>query len=50
MSSAVPQAQGLMRADIQEHNLSVPGREVIQNRVDISPDAPLFRHRHPGKR
>ena len=38
-----------MRADIQEHNLSVPGREVIQNRVDISPDAPLFRHRHPGE-
>ena len=49
MSSTVPQAQGLMRADIQEHNLSVPGREVIRNRVDISPDAPLFRHRHPGE-
>ena len=49
MSSAVPQAQGLMRADIQEHNLSVPGREVIQNRVDISPDAPALRHRHPGE-
>lgn len=49
MSSTVPQAQGLKRADIQEHNLGVPGREVIQNRVDISPDAPLFRHKHPGE-
>ena len=49
MSSTVPQAQGLKRTDIQEHSLSVPGREVIQNRVDVSPDAPLFRHKHPGE-
>ncbi len=49
MSATVPQAQGLKRAVIQEHELSVPGRVVIQNRVDISPDAPLFRHKHPGE-
>jgi quercetin dioxygenase-like cupin family protein len=49
MSAAVPQAQGLKRTVIQEHELSVPGRVVIQNRVDISPDAPLFRHKHPGE-
>ena len=49
MSSSVADAQGLKRIDIQHHNLSVPGREVIQNRVDISPDAPLFRHKHPGE-
>jgi quercetin dioxygenase-like cupin family protein len=49
MSTTVPQAPGLKRADIQEHDLSVPGRQVIQNRVDISPDAPLFRHKHPGE-
>jgi len=49
MSSTPPQAQGLKRTDIQEHCLSVPGREVIQNRVDVSPDAPLFRHKHPGE-
>ncbi|MFZ0382779.1 MAG: cupin domain-containing protein [Solirubrobacteraceae bacterium] len=49
MSTTTPQARGLTRADIQEHDLSVPGREVIQDRVDISPDAPLFRHKHPGE-
>lgn len=49
MSTTTPQARGLTRADIQEHVLSVLGREVIQDRVDISPDAPLFRHKHPGE-
>lgn len=47
--NTAPQAQGLKRTDIQEHDLSLPGRQVIQNRVDISPDAPLFRHKHPGE-
>ena len=40
---------GLTRTDLQRHDLSVPGREVIQNRVDISPDAPPVRHKHPGE-
>ena len=26
-----------------------PGREVIQSRVDISPEAPFIRHTHPGE-
>lgn len=47
--TTTPQARRLTRADFQEHDLSVPGREVIQDRVDISPDAPLFRHKHPGE-
>ena len=49
MSTTAPQAPGLTRTDIQMHDLSVPGRVVIQNRVDISPDAPVFRHKHPGE-
>jgi len=49
MSATAPQAPGLTRTDIQEHDLSIPGRQVIQNRVDISPDAPVFRHKHPGE-
>lgn len=49
MSTAAPQASGLTRTVVQEHDLSVPGRQVIQNRVDISPDAPAFRHKHPGE-
>jgi quercetin dioxygenase-like cupin family protein len=43
------QVPGLTRTDLQEHDLSVPGREVIQHRVEISPDAPPIRHKHPGE-
>ena len=43
------QVPGLTRTDLQRHDLSVPGREVIQNRVEIDPDAPAIRHWHPGE-
>jgi quercetin dioxygenase-like cupin family protein len=43
------QVPGLTRTDLQRSDLSVRGREVIQNRVDISPDAPPIRHKHPGE-
>jgi quercetin dioxygenase-like cupin family protein len=49
MSTNAPQAPGITRIDLQRHDLSVPGREVIQNRVEISPEAPAFRHKHPGE-
>jgi quercetin dioxygenase-like cupin family protein len=47
--TAVPQAPGLWRTDLQQHDLSVPGRQVIQNRVELGPEAPAVRHRHPGE-
>jgi quercetin dioxygenase-like cupin family protein len=40
---------GLTRTDLQCQDLSVPGREVIQNRVEIAPEAPAIRHWHPGE-
>lgn len=43
------QVPGLVRTDLQQHDLSVPGYEVIQNRVEIGPEAPLIRHKHPGE-
>jgi quercetin dioxygenase-like cupin family protein len=43
------QAPGLWRTDLQREDLSVPGREVIQDRVDIGPEAPLLKHTHPGE-
>jgi quercetin dioxygenase-like cupin family protein len=43
------QVPGLTRTDLQQRDLSIPGREVIQNRVDIDPDAPAIRHWHPGE-
>lgn len=49
MSSMEQQPPGITRVDLQRHDLSAPGREVIQNRVEISPEAPLFRHFHPGE-
>ena len=50
MSSPAPQQlQGITRTDLQRHDLSAPGREVIQDRVDISPEAPAVRHTHPGE-
>ena|SRR5689334_6893173 len=49
MPSTVQQVPGLNRTDLQEHDLSVPGRMVIQNRVRVSPEAPAVRHKHPGE-
>jgi quercetin dioxygenase-like cupin family protein len=49
MSTSAPQAPGITRVDLQEHDLSVPGRQMIQNRVTISPEAQAFRHWHPGE-
>jgi quercetin dioxygenase-like cupin family protein len=49
MSAIEQQPPGITRTDLQQHDLSVPGREVVQNRVELSPEAPLFRHFHPGE-
>jgi quercetin dioxygenase-like cupin family protein len=48
-SAAQAQAPGIKRTDLQHHDLSTPGREVIQNRVEISPEAEAIRHWHPGE-
>ena len=47
----VGQAQqvGARRTDLQRHDLSVPGREVVQVRVDFAPGAAFPRHSHPGE-
>ena len=37
------------RTDLQRHDLSVPGREVVQVRVDIAPGAAFGKHTHPGE-
>jgi quercetin dioxygenase-like cupin family protein len=40
---------GTTRTDLQRHDLSIPGREVFQARVDFAPGASFPRHRHPGE-
>src|SRR5262249_30864629 len=42
------QPPGINRIDLQQHDISAPGREVIQNVVTISTEAPPIRHKHPG--
>lgn len=50
-SALITQAQptGNKRTDLQRHDLSTPGREVIQVRVDFDPDYATPRHIHPGE-
>jgi quercetin dioxygenase-like cupin family protein len=43
------QQAGIKRTDLQQHDLSLPGREVIQTRVDIDPGVAFPRHKHPGE-
>ena len=37
------------RTDLQRHDLSIPGREAVQVRVDIAPGAAFPKHSHPGE-
>ena len=37
------------RTDLQRNDLSIPGREVVQVRVDIPAGASFPRHSHPGE-
>src|SRR5215471_19193029 len=43
------QQTGSKRTDLQRHNLSAPGREVIQVRVDFDPGYLAPMHTHPGE-
>ncbi len=45
----VAQAPGVKRTDLQRHDLSVTGREVVQTRIDIAPGMVAARHSHPGE-
>ena len=43
------QPAGFTRTDLQRHDLSAPGREAVQVRVDIEPGKAFGRHTHPGE-
>jgi quercetin dioxygenase-like cupin family protein len=43
------QQTGPRRTDLQRHDLSTPGREVVQVRVDFDPGSAAPRHTHPGE-
>jgi quercetin dioxygenase-like cupin family protein len=46
---AAQQPEGIKRTDLQQHDLSAPGREVVQACVDLGPTAPFVKHTHPGE-
>jgi len=46
---ALSQQQGIKRTDLQRHDLSVPGREVVQVRVELAPGVSFPKHTHPGE-
>ena len=48
-AKAQAQAPGITRTDLQRHDLSVPGREVVQVRVAFAPGVVAPRHSHPGE-
>jgi quercetin dioxygenase-like cupin family protein len=48
-AAAQSQPVGITRTDLQRHDLSVPGREAIQVRVDIAPGSAFPSHTHPGE-
>jgi quercetin dioxygenase-like cupin family protein len=43
------QQPGIRRTDLQRHDLSAPGREVVQVRVDFDPGGAFGKHSHPGE-
>jgi quercetin dioxygenase-like cupin family protein len=43
------QQTGTTRTDLQRHDLSIPGREVVQVRVDFRPGYEAPRHTHFGE-
>ena len=43
------QQPGLTRVELQRHDLSVPGREVIQVRFELAPGVSFPKYAHPGE-
>ena len=40
---------GIKRTDIQTHDLSIPGREVVQQMVELQSGVVVAKHTHPGE-
>jgi quercetin dioxygenase-like cupin family protein len=49
LDKAQSQQEGIRRTDLQRHDLGIPGREVVQVRVDIAPGVLAPDHSHPGE-
>jgi quercetin dioxygenase-like cupin family protein len=49
LRGARAQQAGTKRTELQRHDLSIPGRETVQARIDFEPGATFPRHTHPGE-
>jgi quercetin dioxygenase-like cupin family protein len=49
LQMAAAQQPGIKRTDLQRHDISIPGYETIQTRVDFAPGAAFPKHKHPGE-
>ena len=49
LSDAVQQAPGLWCTDLQQHDLGVPGHEVVQQRAGIGSEAAPIKHTRSGE-
>jgi quercetin dioxygenase-like cupin family protein len=49
LHQAMAQQSGVKRTDLQRHDLSASGREVIQTRVELAPGVQFPKHWHPGE-
>jgi len=47
--TAVAQQQGITRTVLQHHDLSTPGQETVQARIDFAPGTAFGKHTHPGE-
>jgi quercetin dioxygenase-like cupin family protein len=46
---AQAQQNGVTRTDLQRHDISAPGREALQVRVDLAPGVAFGKHTHHGE-
>jgi quercetin dioxygenase-like cupin family protein len=49
MDAAQQQVPGINRVDFQQQDLNAPRREMVQNRVELNPEAPPFKRFHYGE-
>jgi quercetin dioxygenase-like cupin family protein len=48
-TNASAQQSGIKRTDLQKHDLSIPGRETVQARIDFDGHTAFGKHSHPGE-
>ena len=46
---AMAQQPGVKRVELQRHDLSTPGNETVQARIDFAPGTAFCKHTHPGE-